>query len=693
MMSNGSKENILKNLSAEEKSLALSILKEITDKGESKTLNELIYEDYEEIPVGIEEFLTNPIFLGKGLVNKEGKFTVFPYWIEVLKKLFPNNIETEYNTLILSGAIGLGKSFVAVIAILYMLYRMLCLKDPYIHYGLQPIDKITFSFINITLDAAKGVAWSKCQELLQASPWFLNKGRVSKQLQPEWQPTKNIELLYGSQPRHIIGRAVYCSFEDEISFIPNQDINKQKEKAKALISSVDARMQSRFMKGEKLPTLHILASSKRTDQSFLESYIDLKKKNESKTTVVIDEPQWVVRPDKDSSNKFYVAVGNKFLNSEMVPLNATEQELQIYRNRGYTLLKVPMGYYEAFLDDIDIALTDIAGISTTNSTRYISGDRWAKCINKNISNPFTKDVLTVGNSADDLTQYYDFFDLSRIPSDLKARPLYVHLDMSISGDKTGIAGIWITGKKDKVEENRPASKDLKYRLAFNTSIKAPKGHQISFEKNRQFVFWLREQGFNVKGVSTDTFQSYDTGQTLKVKGFNYDIVSVDKVDKDRINKPYQYFKTTVYDERIEIYQTALLTEEIIGLKRDNNGKIDHDITGVNSKDSADAVCGAVYNASQRAEEFSFDFGESLDVIVSTNNGGDYNTRRQLTVDFEEELKQLDPLAKFNEREKAKNQQNAENSNQNQPNAQQHQSVIPKPTNIPNVYIKDGIIVW
>jgi hypothetical protein len=352
-----------------------------------------------------------------------------------------------------------------------------------------------------------------------------------------------------------------------------------------------------------------------------------------------------------------------------------------------------MGYYEAFLDDIDIALTDIAGISTTNSTRYISGDRWAKCINKNISNPFTKDVLTVGNSADDLTQYYDFFDLSRIPSDLKARPLYVHLDMSISGDKTGIAGIWITGKKDKVEENRPASKDLKYRLAFNTSIKAPKGHQISFEKNRQFVFWLREQGFNVKGVSTDTFQSYDTGQTLKVKGFNYDIVSVDKVDKDRINKPYQYFKTTVYDERIEIYQTALLTEEIIGLKRDNNGKIDHDITGINSKDSADAVCGAVYNASQRAEEFSFDFGESLDVIVSTNNGGDYNTRRQLTVDFEEELKQLDPLAKFNEREKAKNQQNAENSNQNQPNAQQHQSVIPKPTNIPNVYIKDGIIVW
>lgn len=212
MMSNSSHEEILKNLTAEEKALALSILKELEDKGESKTLTDLIYNDYEEIPVTIEEFLRNPTYLGAGLINTEGKFTVFPYWMDVLKKLFPTNIDTAYNTLILSGAIGLGKSFVAVIAILYMLYRMLCLKDPYLHYGLQPIDKITFSFINITLDAAKGVAWDKCQQLLQSSPWFMSKGKVDKKDIPEWQPSKNIELLFGSLPRHIIGRAVFCNF-------------------------------------------------------------------------------------------------------------------------------------------------------------------------------------------------------------------------------------------------------------------------------------------------------------------------------------------------------------------------------------------------------------------------------------------------------------------------------------------------
>lgn len=148
----------LNNLSKEEKDAVLKILKEYSLDGNSKYLNELRYADYKEIPVDIETFLHNPRYLGSGLTDDEGRFTVFPYWVNMLKKIFPNNLDTTYNTLVLSGAIGLGKSFIAVICLLYMLYRMLCLKDPYKHYGLQPIDLITFSFINITKDAAKGVA-------------------------------------------------------------------------------------------------------------------------------------------------------------------------------------------------------------------------------------------------------------------------------------------------------------------------------------------------------------------------------------------------------------------------------------------------------------------------------------------------------------------------------------------------------
>ena len=96
----------------------------------------------------------------------------------------------------------------------------------------------------------------------------------------------------GSNNNAVIGRAVFANLTDEVNFAAmTTDVEKIKRKQKTLISQVDARMQSRFMKGDKLPTLQMIISSKTSDQSFLDSYIETKKKNESKTTLIIDEPQ------------------------------------------------------------------------------------------------------------------------------------------------------------------------------------------------------------------------------------------------------------------------------------------------------------------------------------------------------------------------------------------------------------------
>ena len=633
-------EQELSGLSEPEKAAVLKILQEYSTQSSSNTYTDILYSDYDEIPVGIDEFLHNPKYLGRGLINEEGKFTVYPYWVEVLKKIFPDPLKpAKYNTLALTGAIGLGKSFEAVLVGLYELYRMLCLKDPYLYYGLQPIDKITFALMNITLDAAEGVAWDKMQQLAQSSEWFMAHGTLSKSQNPQWSPSKKIELVCGSQSRHIIGRAVFWAFFDEVSFQPNSDVAKQKEKAKLLVNTAAARMQSRFMKGEHNPTILVLASSKRTEQSYMETFIQGKKDRESKTTLVVDEPQWVIRTDKDSPNKFKVAVGSKYLSSEVLPLNISEKELDAVRSRGYQIIDVPMGYYENFIEDIDVALTDIAGISTTSSNRYISGPRLAAIELDTYQNAFTKEIIEVGNAPDDDAQYYNFFDISRIPPELKSKPLYVHLDMSISGDKTGIGGVFVRGKKAP-KPDEPVSKDLLYTVAFNVSVKAPRGYQVSFEKNRQFIRWLRQQGFNVKGVSSDTFQSADLQQTLKAEKFNTEIISVDRVDSDRICKPYQYFRNAIYEQRVDLYKTVLLKEELIGLERDNNsGKIDHSANGINSKDSADGVCGAIWNAAQHAEEISIDFVEDIENTIKVSmSGGDVQQLEQITVDFEDELK-------------------------------------------------------
>ena len=160
---------LLEKLLPEEKEAVLTILKEYSDKGNSDLYNKLLYQDYEEIPVDIETFLYDKNYLGNGLIDAEGRFTVFPYWVKVLKKIFPTNVDTAYNTLVLTGGIGLGKSFMAVLCELYQMYRMLCLRDPYLHYGLQPIDKITISLMNITIENAKGVALDKMNQMILSS--------------------------------------------------------------------------------------------------------------------------------------------------------------------------------------------------------------------------------------------------------------------------------------------------------------------------------------------------------------------------------------------------------------------------------------------------------------------------------------------------------------------------------------------
>lgn len=59
--------DVLNGLSDEEKAMALEILKELSTSGTSDKLNELKYSDFAEIPVDIDTFLDDDLYLGKGI--------------------------------------------------------------------------------------------------------------------------------------------------------------------------------------------------------------------------------------------------------------------------------------------------------------------------------------------------------------------------------------------------------------------------------------------------------------------------------------------------------------------------------------------------------------------------------------------------------------------------------------------------
>ena len=510
-------------------------------------------------------------------------------------------------------------SEIAVTVGLYLMHRLMCLKNPYQTLNLKPTEQVAFAFMNITKGLAENIGVTKFQNTVQSSPWFMSRGTITGRTNLMWNPPEFINLIVGSQSSDVIGQAIYYCFFDEISFIKNMDVEMQKKKAIDMIDTAVGGMKTRFTNKGKNPTLLVLASSKRSEKSFLEEHIKKKAETDNLGTLIVDEPVWNVRPASEYSGKrFWVALGNRFLNSEVLPEDITSVELEIWQGKGYKLISVPIEYLANFKEDIDRALCDFAGISSSELTTYISGVRLMDCVNKEIENPFTKEIIDVGNSSSDTAQYYDFFDMSKVPKELMTRPLYIHMDMSISGDKTGIAGVWIVGKKPP-EEGQPASKELFFRLAFSVSVRAPKGQQISFEKNRQFIYWLKEKGFNIKGITTDTFQSCDTGQSLKAKNYNYDVLSVDRVSPDHICHPYQYFKSTIYDKRIEMFQDHLLIEEITGLERNSStGKVDHSPNSINCL-SGDTLVSLVDGRELSIENIVSEFNTGKENFVYTVN--------------------------------------------------------------------------
>ena len=627
------------SLSEAERQEVLRILNEMADTGTSPSYVKLLQEDFTEIPVDIMTFIKDRRYLGNAWYGSDGSFKMYPYWQDVLQRLFPTNIDTAVNNVIESGARGLGKSEIGITIGLYMMYRVMCLRNPHDYFHLKPTEKIAFAFMNITKYLAEDIGITKFQNTIQMSPWFMERGTITGINNKVWNPPDYIDIIVGSQSSHVIGQPIYFAMFDEIDFIKNQDIERQKQIAMDMIDTAIGGMKTRFIHKGKNPTVLVLASSKRSDKSFLEEHMKKKlaDEGEEKNTLIVDEPVWNVKPaDSYSGKRFAVGLGNKFLASEIIPEGA---DLDAWQNKGYKIIQVPIEFKSEFLDNIDRALCDFAGIAASELSKYISAMRLNTVKKPEVQNLFVKDIIEVGNAADDTNQYFDFIDTSRIDPVLITRPLYIHLDMSISGDKTGIAGTWIVGKKPSLNND---ARELHYRTAFYVSIKAPKGHQVSFAKNREFIYWLKEQGFNIKGVSTDTYQNATLAQDLTSKGYNYSIISVDRVNSDRICEPYQYLKNTIYEERIQLpADSPLLTEELLGLERNGNtGKIDHPDGGrYGSKDSADAVCGSLWNASKHAEEYNFEFGETLDVMVDVSSNDFANPgAQQLTVDFEEELK-------------------------------------------------------
>ena len=384
-----------------------------------------------------------------------------------------------------------------------------------------------------------------------------------------------------------------CAVMDECNFSQAgvKDVKKAKEKMKNTYTTIAARVSGTFKHGGQVFGKIFACSSKRSDSDFMEDYVaDQLEAGAGDHMYISDAPQWEVKPPETFSKEtFTIAVGSRHQKSFVVPDNQCFPEaLADLESQGYRLLHPPVDMKSNFLADFNIALRDLAGIAVLGSASYFTQEMLTKCINTSRRNPFYSDILQTG--VKDNIALEDYFHIDEVPKELRRAPIYIHLDLSLVTDRTGISGGAITGRKDITSVDGKTISLPTLSQLFALAVEAPRDDKISYSKIVMFICWLRKSGFNIARISRDQFQSEYLAQELERQGF-----TVDKISLDRTPDGYVALHTVILEERIDLLDSKLLQDELVHLQRDLvTGRLDHQIGG--SKDLSDATAGWVWNA-------------------------------------------------------------------------------------------------
>jgi len=534
---------------------------------------------YEAVPPTMEEFLNGDEFFGNRQLNL-GK-NIFPVWKDTLHLIYPNPFYSPYVEIVATGAIGIGKTTLAKVGASYDLARLLLMKNPQEYYHFTPTSRIVYALINATLTLSRGVIYDELLEWFTLSPFFRKQVAVAKRYKSLFP--KNIDVAVGSRPSHFLGTEVFGAILDELNF---QD--KVKDQAWTNYSVIKSRITSRFKRGGRVPGHMWLLSSKARENSMLEEYIRREAYNAS-TTLVKDVSLWDAKGHlmRLSGEKFLVYLGDETRDPFIIGDEKDYSSIRHMNLDESRILEVPIEFKEDFVRDIYQSLQDIAGISVSSIYRFIPS---VKIIKNSMQqpNPVKKTIIRLSFNDDD--RIINYLELNT----KDPQPRYIHFDIGVSHDRTGIASSYILGWKRVSRRNPVTGVELVtnepiFRTEWVIYIEPHSGEEVPLYKLRNFILDLLVSGYPVGAVSADGYQSTQLRQELN-RSITTELVSV-----DRKKDAYLEVKRALYESRLFLPDHDLLAKELRELM-DTGKKIDHPPKG--SKDGADAVAGSVYMASQ-----------------------------------------------------------------------------------------------
>jgi hypothetical protein len=527
--------------------------------------------NFDETPVDAKTFVEGEDYLGQPPLS-DVQYDIVEamsqiYKLEDLINLMGQEEGTKYykkytkNEVILQLGKGSGKDFTSTVACSYIVYKLLCLKDPARYFGKPGGDAIDIINVAINAQQAKNVFFKGFKSKIERSPWFAGKF-YAKAESIEFDKAITVYSGHSERESHE-GLNLILAVLDEISGFA-QEIgggNDQGKTADNIYKAFRASVDSRFPDLGKVALL----SFPRFPGDFISQRYDS------------------VIAEKESIQKKHTFIMNPDLPEEAegnsLDIEWDEDIITSYKYPGVFALKRPTwvvnptrsidDFKLAFYTDIGDAMQRFACVPTFASDAFFKQREKVRA------------CMTVRNPIDSSKRFDDAFK----PDPNKK--YFVHADLAQKHDKCAVAIAhvekWVSVQVMKDYEQVVPMVIVDAVVYWEPKVEGP----VNLSEVKQWIQNLRRQGFDIGMVSFDRWQSFDIQNELKSVGIRTETVSVAK-------KHYEDMAMLMYEERLAMPAIELLFEELTELKIMKNNRVDH--PRKSSKDLADAVCGAIFGA-------------------------------------------------------------------------------------------------
>jgi hypothetical protein len=560
-------------------------------------LDALKSDNFAERPVDAKTFVEGEAYLGQPPLSQVQYDIVEAmsqiYRLEDLIDLLGDTEGRRYynkytkNEIILQLGKGSGKDFTSTVACAYIVYKLLCLKDPARYFGKPSGDAIDIINVAINAQQAKNVFFKGFKTKIERSPWFAGKF-YAKADSVEFDHSITVYSGHSERESHE-GLNLILAVLDEISGFASEVAtgNDQGKTADNIYKAFRASVDSRFPDLGKVALL----SFPRYPGDFISQRYDAVI---AEKDVVTRQHRFVMNPELPEDQE-----GN-YLDIEW-----DEDTVVSYKYPGMFALKRPTwvvnptrkidDFKLAFFTDMGDAMQRFACVPTFSSDRFFRQE------------DKIRSAMSIRNPLDQ----YRRFDESFKPDPDKT--YFVHADLAQKHDKCAVA-IAHVDKWVNVQIGKDYQQVMPIVVVDAVAWWEPKVEgPVNLSEVKQWIQNLRRLGFNLGMVSFDRWQSFDIQNELKQVGIRTDTVSVAK-------KHYEDMAMLVYEDRLAMPSIDLLFEELIELKIVKQNRVDH--PRKSSKDLADAVCGAIFGAISHTSK-----DQNLEVEIHT-----FKDRPKSTVD-------------------------------------------------------------